>query len=277
MTRTFLQSLRTVVQGRTANIASSTNATPIVVTRTAASSINISAASGTPIKITTSAAHGLRNGDPVDIAAVGGNTAANGNGQTVTVIDAFNFFLNGSASNTAYTSGGTVTPWLFQDGDFLTVAGHATNTGANGLWASKSTSSVLSTLINPWTSANSVGNGVGAATGTIVHQGGAQSPSLDISGLTNISPSVRVRVRSQDAGAEAVFFLRDSVDNFVNFQPSASLVTVGKITPQSTYEICFPSREITRLRFGVASAKLQIVLASIDAGASVEYDAFLEY
>jgi prepilin-type N-terminal cleavage/methylation domain-containing protein len=58
----------------------------------------------TPIVI-TSAAHGLMDGDRVDIAGVVGNTAANGI-WTVQVVDLNRFQLQGSVGNSAYTSGG---------------------------------------------------------------------------------------------------------------------------------------------------------------------------
>jgi hypothetical protein len=63
------------------------------------------ASNASPIKITV-ANHGLNTGETVVIAGVGGNTAANGT-WVITVVDASNFNLNGSAGNGAYTSGGT--------------------------------------------------------------------------------------------------------------------------------------------------------------------------
>jgi hypothetical protein len=63
------------------------------------------ASNASPIVI-ASAGHGLSTGQPVTIANVLGNTAANG-AFTITKIDADHFSLNGSAGNGAYTSGGT--------------------------------------------------------------------------------------------------------------------------------------------------------------------------
>jgi hypothetical protein len=54
------------------------------------------ASNASPIKITV-ANHGLNTGETVVIAGVGGNTAANGT-WVITVVDASNFNLNGSAS-----------------------------------------------------------------------------------------------------------------------------------------------------------------------------------
>ncbi len=64
------------------------------------------AANASPIQV-TAANHGFSSGETVVISGVGGNTAANGTWQ-ITVVDANNFTLNGSAGNGAYTSGGTV-------------------------------------------------------------------------------------------------------------------------------------------------------------------------
>lgn len=76
-----------------------------------APALTITAASNaTPIVI-TSTAHGLVTGDAVTVAAVGGNTAANGN-WLVTKIDANTFSLDGSVGNGAYTSGGTAVRML---------------------------------------------------------------------------------------------------------------------------------------------------------------------
>lgn len=75
------------VVGPHGNITGATQATPIVVTATA---------------------HGRITGDYVQIAGVGGNTAANGLFK-ITVINANSFSLSGSVGNGAYTSGGTWT------------------------------------------------------------------------------------------------------------------------------------------------------------------------
>jgi hypothetical protein len=65
------------------------------------------ATNATPIVITTSAAHHLSTGDIVTISSVGGNTAANGT-WTVTVTGGSTFSLDTSVGNGAYTSGGTM-------------------------------------------------------------------------------------------------------------------------------------------------------------------------
>lgn len=64
------------------------------------------ATNASPIVVTTSAAHGLVSGAKVAISGVGGNTAANAT-WTVTVLSTTTFSLTGSTGNAAYTSGGT--------------------------------------------------------------------------------------------------------------------------------------------------------------------------
>jgi len=63
------------------------------------------ATNASPIVI-TSGTHGLSTGNRVQIASVGGNTAANGT-WIITKSDDNSFSLNGSTGNAAYTSGGT--------------------------------------------------------------------------------------------------------------------------------------------------------------------------
>lgn len=75
-------------------------------------SLTVSAASNaSPIVITTSAAHQLQTGDYVTVASVGGNTAANTSAKVV-VLNTTTFQLVGTIGNAAYTSGGTVARWL---------------------------------------------------------------------------------------------------------------------------------------------------------------------
>ncbi len=60
---------------------------------------------GAPIQITTSSAHGLNNGDLVQITNVTGTTGANGI-HTITVVDSTNFTLNGTNDSTPWGGGG---------------------------------------------------------------------------------------------------------------------------------------------------------------------------
>lgn len=68
------------------------------------------ATNANPIEITTSAPHGLLTGAVATIASVGGNTNANGTWE-ITKTGASTFTLNSRAGNSAYTSGGTATPY----------------------------------------------------------------------------------------------------------------------------------------------------------------------
>jgi hypothetical protein len=92
--------MSSIYQGVASNVSTGTTAT-----------IN-GATNATPIVVSTTAAHGYQTGDIVDVASVGGNTAANNspnNPWTITVVDATHFSLNGSTGSGAYTAGGTST------------------------------------------------------------------------------------------------------------------------------------------------------------------------
>lgn len=70
------------------------------------------ATNATPIVITTSAAHGLASNQFVRVAGVTGNTAANDE-WIITVLTGTTFSLNSSVGNGAYVSGGTAQPFGF--------------------------------------------------------------------------------------------------------------------------------------------------------------------
>lgn len=65
-----------------------------------------SASNESPIQVVTQRPHGFTSGNTLFIEQAAGNTAANGL-WTITVTDASQFLLNGSAGNGAYVSGGT--------------------------------------------------------------------------------------------------------------------------------------------------------------------------
>lgn len=117
MMRTSAAAITAVVSLATRTVSGATNATPIVVT--------------------TTAAHGMIPGNRVEISGVGGNTAANGTFVVIAVGTSTTFSLgdttNGSsvAGNGAYTSGGTVTPQSVNV--FVSKDGGAPTTGAGTL------------------------------------------------------------------------------------------------------------------------------------------------
>jgi len=104
------------------------NTTPFSVIPGAATGNGVSLKSGTARTITaaanngagliriTSTAHGFSTGNRVGIEAVTGTTEANGS-WIVTVIDANNFDLQGSAFVNTYISGGTAHPGVFASTD----------------------------------------------------------------------------------------------------------------------------------------------------------------
>jgi hypothetical protein len=90
------------------------------------------ASNASPIVISTSAPTSLVTGDFVTIAGVAGNTAANVTSNTITVLTPVTFSLTGTTGNGTYTSGGTVTPQN-KTPDILT-------TGAPGITQTQSVS-----------------------------------------------------------------------------------------------------------------------------------------
>lgn len=64
------------------------------------------ASNASPIVISTPTAHGVSTGQPVTVANVGGNAAANGNFRA-TNVDSTHFSLQGSTGSGGYTTGGT--------------------------------------------------------------------------------------------------------------------------------------------------------------------------
>lgn len=69
----------------------------------------------------------------------------------------------------------TSTSHGFSDGDLVFIDGHTTNTAANGFWLIGSVAANTFALTDPVTAANSVGNGVGGATGYAVCYGPSAS------------------------------------------------------------------------------------------------------
>lgn len=85
----------------------------------------VGATNASPIVITTAEEQYWATGQLVDIASVGGNTAANGTSRAITRISSTQFSINGTTGNGSYTSGGTVQSKLndqFTVSDTLTGA-----------------------------------------------------------------------------------------------------------------------------------------------------------
>lgn len=126
------------------------------------------ATNASPIVISTTAAHTYTTGDEVNIAAVLGNTAANGL-WIITVIDGTHFSLNGSTGNGAYTSGGIANKsqkfFVFQ---LVTSAGTFVAGAVNHWnWNVVNIISVSYDGANMYTHLNGVRMSTAAVTGTI--------------------------------------------------------------------------------------------------------------
>ncbi|MBO0884368.1 MAG: hypothetical protein J2P17_29370 [Mycobacterium sp.] len=69
----------------------------------------------------------------------------------------------------------TATSHGFSNGDIVVITGHTTNTAANGIWAIAGVATNTFQLTDPITGGNSVGNGVGGATGRAICLGPSAS------------------------------------------------------------------------------------------------------
>ncbi len=90
------------------NVSNLSPISPIVAIQGTGGAVT-DATNTSPIRITTSGAHGLTSGDLVDIESVEGNTASNGTWE-VTVISGTEFDLDNSSGDGAYTTGGSWVP-----------------------------------------------------------------------------------------------------------------------------------------------------------------------
>lgn len=186
------------------------------------------ATNASPIRI-TSAGHGLSTGAVINIAGVGGNTAANNSSTnktwTVTVIDANTFSLNGSTGNGTYTS---------NTGSWVTAITAATNaspivitTGApHGLPTSLPTSS--SGSATPTITVNITGvTGNTAANGkwtvTVIN-----STQFSLTGSTGNGTFTS----SQTQWWEPVFYVRFA-NQSTSHELNPALTTAGILTASS--------------------------------------------
>lgn len=102
---------------------------------------------------------------------------------------------------------------------------------------------------------------------------------IDISAYPTqgVGPLVTIRVDSLTAGKTAVFALQDSVDAF-----SSDTRTVFTFTIQGVADSRTPRTrdihawEMAGVRYGVSSATMRLVLLSIDASSSVDYEGFIQ-
>ncbi len=200
-------------------ITGATNATPIVITATA---------------------HGYNSNDEVVIAAVGGNTAANGRFK-ITVTDADHFSLQtlagvSVAGNGAYTSGGSSARWVW-----VTYSGQSAKSTARYARLRMATTGTLRVTALGVLRVNVVGrsdhgSGTSLASGATVvtaslHFNRASAITITPKGTASRS-SVYDKVEvSGSRGVLLGYGLRfDSVDDFVTIPDSAPLSMTAAMT-----------------------------------------------
>lgn len=99
---------------------------------------------------------------------------------------------------------------------------------------------------------------------------------LDISGITG-DCTLFFRLESLTAGKNCYFQFQDSVNAFTANQPVASFAFSGAADVRSDITVSMRLYQNKGLRAGTASAVLRIVLASIDAGGTAQYSAWISY
>jgi len=221
----------------------------------------VTAATGTPIQITTSAAHGLTTGQPIIITGVGGNTNANGS-WLVTVISSTKFSLVGSASNAAYTGGGFASaPWTGQWGD---PTGSNSNYGAlsdgskpeNGLTGTKWVVEIDERGLKvPWYYGDhrlwrntGIGHGLVAPIGMVCQCGGSPCGCVighewDSDVDNGFRPAGLMRTSSTSVGAapdpEMHYFVVDYGPQYIEGHPSTHHTTMYRSPATSTGALVF--------------------------------------
>ena len=99
---------------------------------------------------------------------------------------------------------------------------------------------------------------------------------VDVSGIT-ADWTLKIQITSMTAN-NARFQFTDSVDGFVSdIVAGPSLDANGTYTPATDRVKSWKKQDFKSLRIGVASAKLRLDITRIDAGASVTYNAWIEY
>lgn len=166
----------------------------------------------------------------------------------------------------------TATAHGFSNGDIVYIGDHATNTAANGLWAISGVAANTFNLTDYITGANSVGNGVGGATGYAVCLGpsvsadnwddmvaGIVGTKVALASLTEVAgvlDAADVTFTSvSGATVEAIVIFRDSGTN--SSSRLVGLITGRHIvTCNTTAAVSATSIPVEPLAAGIASGQV---------------------
>lgn len=152
---------------KTYTVSNATNATPIVV---------------------TAVGHSFLTGDKVQIAGVGGNTAANGT-FTITKIGADTFSLDGSVGNGAFSSNGTAIIVPVNAGNLINKAYLDANAGALKISALGTVSSNITLDTNTVTTAD-VSGAISITLPTTLVAGNENTVVFDFTTTSSSSPTI---------------------------------------------------------------------------------------
>jgi hypothetical protein len=192
----------------------------------------VNATNATPIVYTTYTKHGMGTGNTITVTGITGNTNANVTNVAITRVNDYQFSCavgNGAFAGTpvlavpaafSITSSTNASPVVLTvgaghgvlTGDTITVAGHTTNTNANGTWVAGTVTGTTIALTG------STGNGVGGATGTVARSWSAWGTANGYFIATS---------RAAIAGDKVIYFA-----NYDDAIPIATAVNdIIKITP----------------------------------------------
>jgi hypothetical protein len=103
-----------------------------------------------------------------------------------------------------------------------------------------------------------------------------QGAGVDVSGIIS-DWTLKIQVGKLTAGKNVRFQFTDSADNFVADKAAGATYSfTGEIGNTADVVNSLQSRDSKKMRIGVASCKLRLEITGIDAGASVDYSAWLE-
>jgi hypothetical protein len=106
---------------------------------------------------------------------------------------------------------------------------------------------------------------------------GFASTPVDISGITNDWTLCIQIAALSPAGAKATLQFLDSVNSFTASITGPVECVEGQLSASADMVLKTKKYDFPRVRFGVSNALLELLIADLDAGASVTYSSWIEY
>lgn len=218
-----------------------------------------SASNATPIVIGTAIPHGWQTGFLLNLQGITGNTAANGQGRSITVLSPSSFSINGSAGNAAYINGGTAT-LAFGDPSlrYVGVGGDIWRT--NNFYAAGSFTKInpvnvmngFNPLVTGWAmtpySAGATGNPLAyfaTLAGMFKDQGNAPFATLESWGITQAlaacsgvnAPQTPMTITNVQANGTLIQITVSAPETIANGQTVVIVDVLGTVEANSTFSV----------------------------------------